>query len=287
MSTTLRVSARTLSKMRQVQQELVRLHADSSSQAMLFPGTTPPYGAIIVFPGSFNPPTNAHLALLKQAQRYSTSQRHPPLLYAAFTTLTIDKENVQRPLLLDRILLLDHLLRRRLPHIGILLLNHGLYIEQAQTIRDSFPRVRHIFFLMGFDKIVQILDPRYYENRDQSLHELFSLAQLLVAPRGSQGERELRALLDQPQNRPFQPFIHHLPFNTQYRMISSTAVRNQEKGYRHEIPSEVYQFIVRTRAYAPPLQKQDGSQVDVYAERMQILKHLLDDEQIRLANDEK
>jgi nicotinic acid mononucleotide adenylyltransferase len=275
------VSDRTLRQMRQVQQELVTLRAHTSSQAMLFPGAVPPRGSIIVFPGSFNPPTNAHLALLKQAQRYSSSQNRPPLLYAAFTTLTIDKENVQRPLLLDRIILLDHLLHRRLPRVGILLLNHGLYIEQARGIQNSFPRVKHIFFLMGFDKIVQILDPRYYENRDHSLRKLFSLAQLLVAPRGSQGEHELHALLDQPQNRSFKPFIHHLPFNTQYRAISSTAVRNQEDGYRHEIPREVYEFIVRTRAYAPPLRKQDGSQLDMYAERMQTLEHMLNSGQVK------
>ena len=275
MSASLWIPPRTLRHMRQVQHSLNTLRTDASPQAAVVPASTSPHGSIIVFPGSFNPPTIAHLALLKQAQHYSQSQPHPLLLYAAFSTLTVDKEHVQRPLLLDRVLLLQHLLQTRLPRVGILLFNHGLYIEQAEGIRASFPRVKHIFFLMGFDKIVQILDPRYYENRDQSLHNLFALAHLLVAPRGDQGEHELRTLLDQPHNHPFLPFIHLLPFNSQYRTISSTEVRNQKSGYRHEIPQEVHRFIVRTRAYAPPVRRADGSFVDVYGERMQALQHLL------------
>jgi nicotinic acid mononucleotide adenylyltransferase len=287
MSASLWIPPRTLHCMQAVQRLLDTLRSDASPQAEVVPSSTTPYGGIIVFPGSFNPPTIAHLALLKQAQHFSQSQPSPLLLYAAFTTLTIDKEQVQRPLLLDRVMLLQYLLQTRLPRVGILLLNHGLYIEQAQALRSSFPRVKHIFFLMGFDKIVQILDPRYYENRDQSLRELFSLAHLLVAPRGNQGDHELRDLLDQPQNRPFQPFIHSLPFNSQYRTISSTEVRNAVQGYRHEIPQEVHQFIVKTRAYAPPVREPDGSLLDVYGERVQALQHLLSLPQLRPVGGEK
>ena len=34
--------------------------------------------------------------------------------------------------------------------------------------------------LVGYDKVVQILDPKYYDDRDAALHELFALARLLV-----------------------------------------------------------------------------------------------------------
>jgi nicotinamide-nucleotide adenylyltransferase len=183
---------------------------------------------------------------------------------------------VERPLLLDRILLLQTLLRRRLPHVGILLFNRGLYVEQAEAIRASFPRVRRIFFLMGFDKIEQILDPRYYEDRNAALEALFRQAELLVAPRRGQGPAlSLRDLLDRPENHRFARFIHALPFDPLYRDISSTRIRQDGAAYEHDVPQEVRQFMRETRAYAPPVRREDGSMVDVYRERERALSELL------------
>ncbi len=268
------LSAYTQQRLKHIQRLLDQLHPESSPQSLLVPGSPQPRGSIIVFTGSFNPPTIAHLALLKQAQQYAR-QHEPMYLYAAFSKHTVDKEKVERPLLLDRILLLQTLLQRRLPHAGILLFNRGLYVEQAQAVRNSFPAVKRILFLMGFDKIVQILDPHYDDDRDVALHALFSLAELLVAPRGNAGEREMYALLHQPQNELFARCIHALPFNAQYRDISSTLIRQHELDYGYDMPQEVRQFIRATRAYAPPVRQPDGSEVDMYAEREHALSQLL------------
>src|SRR5579859_3700054 len=135
------ISPRVLPHLKKVQNRLNQLDPQSAPQALVVPGSTLPRGNIIVFTGSFNPPTIAHLALLKQAQRFTREQDdYQPLhLYAAFSKRTVDKEGVERPLLLDRILLLQTLLRRRLPRVGLLLFNRGLYVEQAEAIRASFP----------------------------------------------------------------------------------------------------------------------------------------------------
>jgi nicotinamide-nucleotide adenylyltransferase len=276
------ISPRMLSHLKKVQNLLDQLHPQSAPLALVVPGSALPRGDIVVLTGSFNPPTIAHLALLKQAQRFTREQGYQSLhLYAAFSRHTVDKEGVERPLLLDRILLLQTLLRRRLPHVGLLLFNRGLYVEQAEALRTSFPRVRHIFFLMGFDKIEQILDPRYYEDRDAALGALFRQAELLVAPRGGareggQGQAQsLRELLDLPESRRFARFIHALPFDPLYKDISSTRLRQNGIAYAHDVPQEVRQFMKETRAYAPPVHRADGSLVDVYAARAHALSQLL------------
>ena len=268
------ISEHTVQRLRRLQALLDQLQPAAAPQALIVPGSPQPRESVIVFTGSFNPPTIAHLALLKQARQFA--RLHEPMhLYAAFTKHTVDKETVERPLLLDRIMLLDLLLRRRLPHAGIMLFNRGLYVEQAEAIRLSFPRVKRIFFLMGFDKIVQILDPHYYDDRDASLVALFNLAELLVAPRGNAGEDELTALLHQLQNERFARYIHSLPFSANYRNISSTHIRQEASGYTHDIPQEVRQFMRETRAYDPPLRRRDGSEVDYYAERVKCLNTLI------------
>jgi hypothetical protein len=193
-------------------------------------------------------------------------------VYAAFSKLTVDKERVERPLLLDRIMLFQQVLQKRLPHAGILLFNRGLYVEQAEAIRNSFHRTKRILFLMGFDKIVQIFDPRYYEDRDAALEELFRLAELLVAPRGQSGERELAELLSQPQNQRFARYVYRLPLSSEYREVSSTSVREDGEDVQYAIPQEVRQFMRDTRAYAPPLHKKNGTEVDYYGERIKTLQ---------------
>src|SRR5689334_21736045 len=187
------ISRQTVQRFRRIQATLDRLDPEEQAQTLTLPRSPRPRESIIVFTASFNPPTLAHLALLKEAQRYARA--HAPMqVFAAMSKHIVDKEAVERPLLADRLLLLSDILRRRLPHAGILLFNRGLYVEQAQAIRASFPGVRRILLLVGFDKIVQILDPRYYDDRDVALAELFKLAELLVAPRGTSGQAELNAL---------------------------------------------------------------------------------------------
>lgn len=272
------ISQHTVQNLKCIQRQLNQLQAETLPRALVVAGSPQPRENILVFSGSFNPPTTAHLALLKQAQQFAR-QHEPMFAYAAFNTHTTDKETVERPLLLDRILLLKRLLHTRLPHAGILLFNRGLYIEQAQAIHTSFPRVKRIFFLMGFDKIVQILDPRYYDDRDSVLSTLFKLAVLQVAPRGNAGEQELTDLLRQPENQRFASFIHMLPLDQAYRAISSTHVRqdgNQApNSVLHHAPQEVRHFMRETRAYAPPVRHSDGSIVDCYEERVKYLSKLI------------
>jgi len=282
MSVSIHVSVRKIERFKHIQTLLEQLDPEAMPQALLVPGSPVPRGNTIVFPGSFNPPTNAHLALLKQARDFARQhlltqgqENLPAHLYAAISKRTIDKETVERPLLLDRVMLLDTVLRRHLRNTGILLFNRGLYVEEAEAVRTSFPEVTRLFFLIGFDKIVQILDPRYYEDRDAALRELFALAELLVAPRGDAGEDALHALLSQPENQPFARHIHALPFSPTYRTISSTAIRQNPYAHLDEVPSEVQSFIQETHAYDPPQRLPDGTQIDYYAERIRALQALL------------
>src|SRR5713226_3632413 len=100
------LSTYTIQRFKQVQSLLDQLDPHSAPQALLVPGSPEPSGTIIVFPGSFNPPTLAHLALMKQArqhlrlQAFSEEKESQAIhLYAAISKHIVDKENVERPLL--------------------------------------------------------------------------------------------------------------------------------------------------------------------------------------------
>ena len=267
-------SSYTIQRFKRIQMLLDQLDAQGPPQALVVPGSPSPEGKIIVFPGSFNPPTLAHFALLKQAWQYARVQG-PMHIYAALSTHVTDKEGVQRPLLLDRINLLGSVLRKHVRHTGIMLFNRGLYVEQAEAVYSSFPQVSYLYFLIGFDKIVQIFDARYYKDRDLSLQELFKLADFLVAPRGEAGPEELSILLDRPENRQYAVHVHALPLSATYRYISSTRIRQVLLAHEQEVPSEVRRFIRETHVYEPPLELQDGTKIDQYGERMRAIESSL------------
>src|SRR5947209_17471079 len=98
MNTPLRFSQETIQHLKQIQSLLDQLHPEAAPQALIVPGSPQPQDTIIVFPGSFNPPTTAHLALLKQAQQYARSHlsTSPTYLYAAISKHIVDKEHVER-----------------------------------------------------------------------------------------------------------------------------------------------------------------------------------------------
>jgi nicotinamide-nucleotide adenylyltransferase len=267
-------SNRTIQRLRHTQRLLDELDPQAKPQVRLVPGSPAPQGDIIVFPGSFNPPTAAHLAMLSQAAQFG--RLHEEMrVYAAMSKRTTDKETMERPLLVDRILLLDTVLHNHAPHTGILLFNLGLYVEQAEAIRSQYPEVRQLFFLLGFDKIVQIFDARYYENRDRALRELFALAEILVAPRAGAGAAELNALLAQPENAPFASHMHLLPLDTTFRDISSSHTRQRVAAHERDVPPEVLRFIRETGAYSSPRQLADGSTKDVYGERTKAIEKVI------------
>lgn len=278
METTFHISPETIQQYREVQQLLDQLDPDAAPRALITSGSPRPRGEIIVFPGSFNPPTTAHLALLEQAEQFARTQPETSgdvYLYAAVSKRITDKENVDRPSLLDRIVLIERVVRNHLAHAGVMLFNRGLYVEQADAVHTAFPDVKRLYFLIGYDKIVQILDPRYYKDRDAALWELFRLADVLVAPRGQDGPEALDALLAKPENQAFQAHIHSLLFDPAYRAVSSTRIREQHDRYSEDEPPEVRQFIRETHAYEPPRRQANGTVIDEYGAYEQTIQKLI------------
>ncbi len=235
--------------------------------------------ALLVVPGSYNPPTTAHLALAESALRALPQAR----LYLSLGTTIINKEQTERATLLDRVALLDEIARRR-PQMGVLLTNQGLYVEQARAIRAAFPRASEIVFVVGFDKIEQIFDARYYQDRDAALAELFALARFLVAPRANHEAADIAALLRQPENQPFQAAVQVLPFPEGYRAVASSQIRaafqtnppaQAISSLAALLPPEALAFALETGCYAPPQPLANGEIVDRYALRATLIERAL------------
>jgi nicotinamide-nucleotide adenylyltransferase len=221
--------------------------------------------------GSFNPLTLAHAELAQRA-------REAFALDAVFFTLakvTVDKEHVTGMSLEDRLLLLS-LFAERHDKMGVALVNRGLYFEQAQAFHTLLGEGVVLYFLVGMDKLLQIFDPRYYQDRDTALQQLFAISSLIVANRGDMDEVNFMQLLDRPENRRFRSQVQFFTLAAAVTDLSATALRNAlatGQPIDSQVPPETTAFLTETQAFAPPRQR-GMDKVDVYAARLALLAKL-------------
>lgn len=173
-----------------------------------------------VLSGSFNPLTVAHGALADAAR----AQLSLDAVLWTCAVVTIDKERVVRATLVDRLCQLSAFVAAA-DRDAALIVNRGLYADQARLVKSALCPAADVYIVVGFDKVVQIFDPHYYQDREASLAELFAAARLLVAPRDGHGREDLAALLAQPENAPYAEWVTYVDVPTGFAVDSSSEAR--------------------------------------------------------------
>ena len=123
-----------------------------------------------VYPGSFNPPTLGHVAIVEAAIRQHELDR----IDLVISEIALAKPIIEKPSLEERIQVLEE------SFIGI----PQVHIVQTplQLIADI--AVGYDLVVMGADKWVQLHDITFYENETHMRESLSTLPALAVAPRG-------------------------------------------------------------------------------------------------------
>ncbi|MFN0089359.1 MAG: hypothetical protein ACKVWR_03675 [Acidimicrobiales bacterium] len=181
---------------------------------------SPQSGALGVYPGSFNPPTLAHLEIAAAARDKHGLVR----VDLAVSRVALAKETVSRPLFEHRMEVLDALAAAR-PWLGLVVTDAQLLVDIAAG---------YDVLVMGADKWGQVIDPVFYAGdplaRDAAVARLPTLA---IAPRP-------------PHPAPAE---HLLAVGEHVVEMSSTAVR---AGRREWMAPEAAAFDRRTGAWTEP-----------------------------------
>lgn len=152
-------------------------------------------GRIGVYPGSFNPPTIAHIEIAQTAREHHRLER----VDLAVSTVTLGKEPVQRPSFDERVAVIEASLA---PIEGL-----GLVVTDHQLIADIANGYDVV--VMGADKWAQVNDVGWYLDQAACDAALAALPTLALAPRSG---------FDIPAE-------HALPVDPFLLEISSSAVR--------------------------------------------------------------
>jgi nicotinamide-nucleotide adenylyltransferase len=190
---------------------------------------------VALLSGSFDPLTMGH-ALLAEA-----ALGHAELVLLVYSVRTLPKEEeLPGPLLSEdeRLAILEAFCESR-PGIEPALCSHGLLGDQVEAAAARFP-ASHLVLVMGSDKVRQLLDPRWYEDRDVALRRLFSRASVLYTDRAGEPGK-VDAMLRQPENSSWRHSFQRLPVDPEAASISSRLVREQlaaGQNVAHVVPAE-------------------------------------------------
>ncbi|MEM9465704.1 MAG: hypothetical protein AAGA90_10045 [Actinomycetota bacterium] len=153
-------------------------------------------GRIGVYPGSFNPPTIAHLEIAVTAREHHGLER----VDLAVSTVTLGKDTVDRPSFDERIAVIEASVAP-IDGLGLIVTEHQLIVD----IAGGYDVV-----VMGADKWAQVNDVAWYLDHAARDAALAALPTLALAPRSG---------FDVPDE-------HALPVDPVLLDVSSSAVRS-------------------------------------------------------------
>ncbi len=189
--------------------------------------------ALGVLPGTFNPPTRAHLALARAALARVDEVLF--ILPRCFPHKSYEGASFE-----DRLRMLQTALQD-LPRSSLAVSDGGLFIEIARECRAAYPPGVELFFVCGRDAAERIVNWDY--GRPGAIREQLREYQLLVAPRGDVWQPPAE-LADR---------IHPLELGEDYHHVSATEVRERIRSgrpWRHLVPESIAELV--EQIYAPP-----------------------------------
>ncbi len=212
---------------------------------------------VAVLPSAFNPPTRAHLHLLEVA----CSVEDIGMAAALLSTRNVDK-GLYGATIPHRVGMLLSLHEHR-PDIAVLASNAARIIDQAVSLRVRNPGVG-FDFIVGFDTLVRVFDPRYYGEGDRApsdsdrlkamaaeLEPFFKDHRLIAANRGEESIQDVHRYLETPIVRDFADRIVLREIDPEPAKLSSSQQREAlESGDDPAgLAPGVREYIERQRLY--------------------------------------
>ena len=218
-----------LDRMRRATRPSLVVHPDPASS-----------GPVALLPGSFDPVTRGHLALARRALD------HADLVVLLYSVRTLPKEQDASPPLLSEDVRLAALeaVSRSNPRLRVGVASHGLLADQVRAAGERFPQVE-LFVAVGSDKVLQMLDPKWYRDRDRTLEELLRRARVLYAERAGE-EGLVEAALSRPASARWRDRFARLEVSPEAAAISSRLVRDRLRRGADPaalVPSEAVPFL--------------------------------------------
>ena len=207
-----------------------------------------------VFASSFNPPTIAHIELVRRAAQTFSLDQTISLAGQA------NADKVEYECSLDDRIEMLKLAFARDSHTLIGVSSHAFYVDMVDALKRVYSPETDLHFIVGFDTFDRVLDPenrytaRYYRkfsDRVEALNYLFARSRFIVAGRAGARLDSVRLLVDREPAVPSGRVVY-LDFPADLGELSSSEVRNHRRSGQPIaglVPATVERYIEQHRLY--------------------------------------
>ena len=193
-----------------------------------------------IFSGSFNPLTLAHAKMIEDTMtEYQLDE-----LLLLLAKANVDKTVFGLPLAARLLTLKSYTQSRERLSVGVS--SHGRYIDKVTALKVMLPPETEFHFIVGYDTLVRIFDPKYYTDFHTELGELFVDARFIVANRAEADIKTIESFMDRSEIRQYAPYVSCLLLPDVYAYMSSTEVRELLKrgeAIEHLVPSSILAML--------------------------------------------
>lgn len=202
-------------------------------------------GRLLCLSASFNPLTVAHVWLIQEAGLLAPPDEVLLLLAKA----NVDKGVAGLPLE-RRLAILDRYAESR-HAFSVAAVSHGRFMDKAEAIRPHYPEGTRLTFILGFDTLIRLFDPKYYADREAALAALFTESEFIVANRAPDPPGAIESFLARPDTAPYAHRIQTIRLPDEIAAISATAVRTRlarGEPMTDLVPPEVVPVLFREQS---------------------------------------
>jgi nicotinamide-nucleotide adenylyltransferase len=198
-------------------------------------------GHLLCLSASFNPLTTAHVWLIQEASRI-----FPP----DEVLLLLARANVDKPVegfpLERRLSLLVRFAESR-PTFSVAACSHGRFVDKVEAMRPHYPAGTRLAFILGFDTLVRLFDPKYYADLNASLSALFGASEFIAANRAPDPPEAVASFLTRPDVAPYAHRIHMIQLPPEIAAVSATQVRARlarSESVTGLVPPEILHLLI-------------------------------------------
>jgi nicotinic acid mononucleotide adenylyltransferase len=218
---------------------LDELRRSKDPRLVIVPDPPADLGSVALLSGSFDPMTVAHEAMADAAAE------RVDLVVLTYSARTMPKDPGAPPSLLDERRRIESIKRfcARRAGFAVGLCSHGLLVDQVRAAQDRFRTA--LWTLMGSDKVLQVLDPSWYDDRDAALEPMLATARVLYAVRSGDAGIVERAL-SLAENVRWKDRFERLHVPPKVAGVSSRTVRQLVREGRDVtdlVPEEILEFL--------------------------------------------
>mgnify|MGYP001197486476 FL=1 len=177
-----------------------------------------------ILDASFNPMTLAHTRMIEETCQ--TLGMDEMLLMLSRSN--VDKEIFGASLEQRLAMLVGYASSH--PYLSIAGCSHARFVDKVHSLKPLYPDNTAFYFILGYDTLTRLFDPKYYMDMSAELQALFDACQFVAANRASFGAPQMKAFMEKPECRAFADRVHFIQLEASYGNISSTQVRERRQN---------------------------------------------------------